>query len=243
MSYKKNRYNYIEKKPRVNPGFKKITSGINNTCKIFVGNVPYHCTQVDFEKCFENVDGFIKAEVVTIFKTNMSRGFGFVTMRSFYDGEKLKRRNDITFKGRVLRFTSYQQNDNDCETNNYIFVNNIPPGKNKIWLRNIFSDYEPIQKCFIMMNHESGEIKNCGIIEVLDDTKYKSIIAKKYHNIDEIVLETTKYKSLNNIYNFLESSLSSDSLCHCYNYNQMTENYEQNGNILPTFHNYCLKKK
>src|SRR5437870_11420355 len=35
-------------------------------CKIFVGNIPYQCTQEEFEKCFQNINGFMKAEIITI---------------------------------------------------------------------------------------------------------------------------------------------------------------------------------
>ncbi len=170
---------------------------IKNNCKIFVGNVPYQCTQEDFEKCFEKVPGFIRAEIVPIQKTNLSRGFGFITMRSHVDAEKLKHRNDIIFKGRILRFTSYHQDNFGLVqnySNNYVHVNGIPNGKNRNWLKDAFSDYEPIKKCFVMINHDSGERKRSGIIEVVEDSKYKSILAKKYHNINGDILDTTKYR-------------------------------------------------
>lgn len=170
----------------------------NGECKIFVGNVPYQCTQEEFARCFQNVDGFIKAEIITVHKTNMSRGFGFVTMRSLYDAENLKQRDDILFKGRALRFTSYQ-NENSKPVmenlNNYVFVDGIPDGKNREWLRNCFSFYEPIGRCFITMNHENGEMKNNGVIEIIDDSKYKSILAKKWHEHDNVILETSKYRT------------------------------------------------
>src|SRR6185503_1628656 len=115
----------------------------NDECKIFVGNVPYQCTQEEFEKCFQNIDGFIKAEIITIYKTNMSRGFGFVTMRSVYEAELLKHRYDILFKGRTLRFTSYQNENSKLvmeNLNNYVFVDGIPDGKNRQWLKFFFSE-------------------------------------------------------------------------------------------------------
>lgn len=124
--------------------------------KIFVGNVPYQCTQEEFEKCFENIKGFIKGEIITIHKTNMSRGFGFVTMQTYLDAENLKLRDDIEFKGRILRFTSYQSGSNpnnaiDIETySNYVYVDGVPRGKDRKWLKKCFSEYEPIGKCFIM---------------------------------------------------------------------------------------------
>src|SRR5579872_1241907 len=84
-----------------------IQDNNNEECKIFVGNVPYNCIQEEFDECFKDVTGFIKAEIITVYKTHMSRGFGFVTMKTLQDAEILKQRDDIILKGRILRFTSY----------------------------------------------------------------------------------------------------------------------------------------
>lgn len=226
---------------------------LNTECKIFVGNVPYQCTQEEFEKCFEKIEGFVKAEIITMYKTNMSRGFGFITLKSLHDAEKLKHRNDIFFKGRNLRFTNYQGDtidklfddnynyksiidkniiDKDYvnkkniitkhvvrkqfgnhSLNNYVYVYGIPFGKNKTWLRESFSNYEPIGKCFISINHNTGEIKNNGIIEILDDLCYKSILSKKYHVIDDNILVTSSYKLKVNYIN---------------NYNNISHNFRTN---------------
>lgn len=187
-----------EKEKNILLQFDDTKKDAKHNCKIFVGNVPYQCTQEDFEKCFEKIPGFVRAEIVSIQKTNLSRGFGFITMKSPSDAEKLKHRNDIIFKGRVLRFTSYHHENfgviQNLYPNNYVFVNGIPNGKNRNWLKEAFSDYEPIKKCFVMINRDSGETKKSGIIEVVEDSKYKSILAKKYHNIDGQILDTTKYR-------------------------------------------------
>lgn len=168
--------------------------------KIFVGNIPYQCTQEEFDACFLNVEGFIKAEIITINKTNMSRGFGFVTVKTLHDAEILKKRNDIIFKGRTLRFTPYQDETYKpiieiCT--NYVFVDGIPDGKNREWLKSKFSNYEPIGRCFISMNQDTGDMRSYGIIEVLDENKYKNIISKRWHDIDGKMVETSRYKYIN----------------------------------------------
>ncbi|VBB17812.1 RNA recognition motif [Yasminevirus sp. GU-2018] len=179
-------------------GYNDISNTPDGECKIFVGNVPYHCTQEDFDACFNNVSGFIKAEIITVYKTNMSRGFGFVTMRSQHEAEILKKREDITLKGRTLRFTSYQNETpkppSDTSTN-YVFVDGIPDGKTRGWLKEKFAQYEPLGRCFISMNPDTGELKNNGVIEVLDDSKYKEILAKKWHDVDGKMIETTRYRN------------------------------------------------
>jgi RNA recognition motif-containing protein len=55
---------------------------MNKTCKVFVGNVPFLCSQEEFQKCFEQMTGYIKAEIICSPGTDLSRGFGFVTFDS-----------------------------------------------------------------------------------------------------------------------------------------------------------------
>ncbi len=193
--------------------------------KVFVGNVPYQSTQQEFEECFKEIDGYIKAEIITGYKTSISRGFGFVTVKTNEDIEKLKKRTDIVLNNRQLRFTSYSNIDNTnnvCtpsynnpnltinhshtnknrysytyKDNNYIFVNCIPEGKNSQWLKEKFHEYSPIGRCYIATNHDTGETLNNGFLEILDDNKYKSLIDKKYHTFDDVVLETTRYRIKN----------------------------------------------
>ena len=61
----------------------------------------------------------------------------------------------------------------------------------------LFCDYEPIGKCFISIDQTTGEQKHFGILEIVDDIKYKMIVAKKWHDVNGVVLETTRYKSKN----------------------------------------------
>lgn len=179
---------------------KKIDTIDNNEYKIFVGNVPYDCTYDEFESCFKNIPGFIRADIAKIYKTNTSRGFGFVSFKTLQDAENLKERYDIVLKDRLLRFTTYK-NDTERELlknyNNYVVVNSIPSGKNKDWIKNGFREYEPIGKYFINTNYDTGELKNNAVIEILDDVKYNNLLIKKTHNIKNINLEISKYKSTN----------------------------------------------
>ena len=78
-------------------------------CKIFVGNVPFQCNQLEFNECFEKMPGFIKAEIVCKNDGSLSRGFGFVTFDTKENAEKLMENTNITFKDRILRFTEYTQ--------------------------------------------------------------------------------------------------------------------------------------
>ena len=111
--------------------------------------------------------------------------------------KKLKQRDNIICKGRYLRFTSFQYENHTpimVNLNNYVFVDGIPDGKNREWLRNCFASYKPIGKCFICMNHKNGQIKNNGVIEIIDDLKYKSILAKKRYDINNVTIEISVYR-------------------------------------------------
>lgn len=192
----------------------KTSCEISNEYKIFVGNVPYHCTQEEFDACFLNVEGFVRAEIITIHKTNMSRGFGFVSLKTLRDAEILKKRNDINFKGRTLRFTSYQDGTYKPiieSFTNYVSIDGIPDGKDREWLKTKFSNYEPIGRCFISMNQDTGELKSSGVIEVLDENKYKHIISKRWHDIDGKMIESSRYK--NKIHFKSESPKASSESC------------------------------
>lgn len=166
-----------------------------NRRKIFVGNVPFNCTQEDFESCFTNIPGIHKADIVKGYRDD-SRGIGFVTMNSIADAEDLKSRNDIKCKGRILRFYPYQnstvKNTLDS-TNNYIHIDGIPDGKDRHWLKEIFSEYEPFHRFFIAIDHNTGKRKNTGFLDIVDDHKYDRLISSKFH---AVVLDNEKYRAI-----------------------------------------------
>lgn len=173
-------------------------SNEDGECKIFVGNVPYHCTQQEFIECFQSVPGFLNAEIITVHKTNISRGFGFVSVKNFECAEELKKRNDIILKGRNLRFTPYLHDSEKRSFDgysNYVFVDGIGENKTNKWLKNVFSQYEPIGRCFVSVNQDTGEKKYNGVVEILDDEKYRLILNKRFHQINGITIETSRYKT------------------------------------------------
>lgn len=171
-----------------------------NRRKVFVGNVPFNCTQQEFDECFENIEGVYKADIVKGHK-EVSRGIGFVTMNTVSDADALRERTDIKCKGRTLRFYAYQ--NNTCKgtienINNYVFVDGIPEGKTRAWLLEVFKKYGPFNRCFVAVNHETGEKRNTGFLDILDDNKFDRIIAAKHHVVEEndqtYTLTTTKYR-------------------------------------------------
>jgi RNA recognition motif-containing protein len=76
--------------------------------KVFVGNVPFNCTQEEFQNCFSNVPGYKNADVIRRYNSNFSRGFGFITFNSDSDATALLSSHDnIILKDRTLRLSRY----------------------------------------------------------------------------------------------------------------------------------------
>lgn len=170
-----------------------------NLRKIFVGNVPFNCTQDEFERSFNSVDGFIKGEIVTKQHSDVCRGFGFVTLDNIDNAEKLQNRNDLFINNRQLRFTEYtmskKQKSYENDKNKYIFVDGIPNNSDKEYLEKVFNDY-PLGKHYVCTDIESGEQKSHGMIEILDNLKYKELLSMgSIEDTDGNLLELCRWKS------------------------------------------------
>lgn len=194
-------------------------------CKIFVGNVPFQCNQLEFSKCFESYTGFIKAEIVYKQNTNISRGFGFVTFDNKTNADVLlNEKLEIKCKNRLLRFTEYEvstsenkfvqhmqniQNNfknkkQDISKNQYNFEKNVIIVKNKTnvafftrnYLHEVFKKYGNITKYFIMSDQDTGTPKDCGIIEFADKKDYENILKEKEIISDDgTIFEINKWKT------------------------------------------------
>lgn len=207
------------------------------SAKIFVGNVPFQCNQSEFEKCFEGINGYVKAEIVYKPSTNISRGFGFVTFDSQKNAEKIIGTNNIIFKDRVLRFTEYslgnlydepsdsrfflksQQNKINNEiTNmqlslqnkNFLLVKNINNNTTRKDLYEIFNAYGDIGKYFIATDRDTGNPKNYGIVEIIDTTLFELLVKQKDLIVNnDYKLELTKWK--HNTYSISNSKKNTPS--------------------------------
>jgi RNA recognition motif-containing protein len=158
--------------------------------KLFVGNIPYECSQEEINANLSSINGFIKIDIIYT-EDNITKGYGFITINNLYNAQELKQRSDIIFKGRILRFIDYQ-NDKSLHSNNYIYISNIPANKNRDWLREQFNNYMPIGLHFIIMNHNTGEYTSNGIVEILNNKHYNELINKKSIN-KESILYIQKY--------------------------------------------------
>jgi len=183
--------------------YRYYSMSVNNLNKIFVGNVPFYCDATDFQECFRQYDGFIKAEIIYKPNTKISRGFGFVIFDSPENALKLLNRTDVTFKDRFLRFTNYAfSNKKHLDTNsslsseqkNYLVVKTIKPNMSRDDLKKLFSNIAPLGKYFIATSIDMGE-KGCGIVEILDNTIFNHLLKEQILVDDNgTIYELSKWK-------------------------------------------------
>ena len=77
--------------------------------KVFVGNVPFECTDKDFINPFKDMDGFVDAKVIRHPKSLTStRGFGFVCFEKQEHIDNLLK-NTIKINDREVRISNYEK--------------------------------------------------------------------------------------------------------------------------------------
>ena len=52
--------------------------------KLFIGNIPFYCHKHELEKCFNNLDGYVKCELILRNNSIMNKGYGNVTFKNNY---------------------------------------------------------------------------------------------------------------------------------------------------------------
>ena len=193
----------------------------NNSCKIFVGNVPFQCDPHDFQDCFRYFEGFIKADLIYKTNTNLSRGFGFIIFDTPENAKKMLNRTDVIFKNRNLRFTEYlfvknktnYENKNQTQTN-YLLVKNIGLTTTRNDIKNMFGDDNDfVGKHFIVTDPNTGMSKGYAIVEILDDKIYNKLLNDRYV-IDKygIMFEIIKWKLQKNYNN----NITKDDLINAF---------------------------
>jgi RNA recognition motif-containing protein len=164
--------------------------------KVFVGNVPFSYNIKDFNECFKNVTGFIKAEIICKPNSDISRGFGFVTLNNEENARKLIGRTDIYFKDRILRFTEYYFQDKNNVQKNTIstkFIINTNKNENENKNKN---------KTKFSIN-----CNNHNKINIIDNFLLHDI-----NNMNDIN-DTNDINNINNINNINDMNTSFRNLC------------------------------
>ena len=173
----------------------------DSSSKIFVGNVPFNCTDEEFKETFKYLDGYVTAELISRSQSNSTRGFGFVTfLNKNYVDEFLERKDKIILRDRILRFTKYYNYD-DSEfmiknlKKNNIYVTGIPNYFDNNKLKEFFSNYGKVLLGYINTDILTGKKVGTGYIEFVDDESYKKVInLKKIHLNDGNTINIYKFK-------------------------------------------------
>jgi len=82
--------------------------------KLYVGNLPYSCTDDDLMNVFSEMGAVSSARVVIDRETGRSKGFGFVEMSSDDDAlNAANKLNGAPFMGRPLTVNEARPRDNE----------------------------------------------------------------------------------------------------------------------------------
>jgi RNA recognition motif-containing protein len=160
-------------------------------CKIFVGNVPFDCNNIEFRECFKNVDGYIIADLINM------RGFGFVELKnSHYRDLILNGNNSFFIRNRKLRLSVYDNSTkNTIETSNFIKLENISSNISRDDIQNEFSNLCKVGKCFIDTNRVTGEKLSTGMVEIFDAEVLHQLLSLGVllmHDKSELILKPFK---------------------------------------------------
>jgi RNA recognition motif-containing protein len=132
-------------------------------CKIFVGNVPFECTNVEFRECFKNIKGYVTADLINM------RGFGFVVLDNKFLRDSILDNNNFFIKNRKLRLSLYDNQQKDLtERSSYIKLENISQNMSRDDICNEFKNFCQVGKCFIDTNRVTGEKLSTGLVEIFD---------------------------------------------------------------------------
>jgi RNA recognition motif-containing protein len=186
-------------------------------CKIFVGNVPFDCNNIEFRECFKNVDGYVIADLINM------RGFGFVELKSSYYRDLIL--NGITnffIRNRKLRLSVYDNSSkNTIETSNFIKLEQISPNITRDDIQNEFSNFCKVGKCFIDTNRLTGEKLSTGLVEIFDAEVLHQLLSLGVllmHDKSELVLKPFNNKSSNNTFKHKKkTSLTKEEYQEIYN--------------------------
>ena len=195
-----------------------MSSSAKIDCKIFVGNVPFDCNNIEFRECFKNVNGYIIADLINM------RGFGFVELQNSHYRDLILNGNSSFFiRNRKLRLSVYDNTGkNNIETSSFIKLEQISPNITREDIQNEFSNFCKVGKCFIDTNRLTGEKLSTGLVEIFDAEVLHQLLSLGMllmHDKSELVLKPFNIKSPNNnIYKHKKKlSLSKEEYFEIYN--------------------------
>jgi RNA recognition motif-containing protein len=79
--------------------------------KLYIGNIPWTCSERDLEEVFSTVGTVQSVAIITDRETGRSRGFGFVEMDDQGARNAIEKLNGRDFQGRPLRVSEARERE------------------------------------------------------------------------------------------------------------------------------------
>lgn len=134
--------------------------------KVFVGNVPFQCSNEEFQRTFEGVEGYVSSQVVKRHNSDASKGFGFVVLSSEQAMNSLINSSEkYVIDDRELRFSPYNEDNHQSQGQSQerfrrryqIFVPNLPSDMTEDVLKSEFSQFGTVLNSSVRTNSNSGQ--------------------------------------------------------------------------------------
>ena len=161
--------------------------------KVFVGNVPFKCTKEEFVESFKNLTGFVDADVSKRYKSEDTRGFGFVSFSSKDAADKLLAMEEMNFNDRVLRFSEYSSRVKEPRKN-LVFVRNVPTTVDVENLKSTFSSYGEVKDCVLNTNKLSGEPSGTCVVEFTETDSMLKVLNDRTVSFGDEDLNVYKFR-------------------------------------------------
>lgn len=152
--------------------------------KVFVGNVPFQCTDDEFNECFKTLEGYVSSKLIKRTGSQLSRGFGYIEFETIEQTKSfIEDSGEINLKDRDLRFTMYRQRQSfddgkfttEKKLSNYkLFVDDLDDSTTKDSLKDSFSKYEDVVACFV--NTSKGTNKKTGVVIFSGEDSYNDAL-------------------------------------------------------------------
>ena len=174
--------------------------------RVFVGNVPFQCTTEEFVELFKDTPGFVNANVVKRYNSEMSRGFGYVTLDSNENLNNLLSKETLDFKDRTLRLSQYnRETRRPVSRNNLVFVRNIPENTSEEEVSSLFTNsFVNVVNCSINLDRKTGKQLGSCIVEFSDRESCTKALSEREVDLNGSVLNVYRFRDNsknNNQYN------------------------------------------
>jgi len=174
--------------------------------RVFVGNVPFQCTTEEFTEFFKNTPGFVNATVVKRFNSDMSRGFGYVTLDNNENLNSLLSKETLEFKDRTLRLSKYnRETKKPVPRNNLVFVRNVPENTSEQEVSSLFSNnFGNVVKCSLNVDRKTGKTLGSCVVEFSNKESCTKALSEKEVDLNGSVLNVYRFRDNsknNNQYN------------------------------------------